>query len=372
MLKNKKGRARLKNILQIAIIACAAFVVLTIIVNTAASTSRSNRLNKLQREADDYLEDIVNQIEFNGLTPEVQDQIANYSSNYTGYSNFVMVDSSYQILYSLNEGYLDGTGRFFPCAVGDVGSSRYRDILFILDAQGNLMSSLRLSANNRAALTNLSKPLEDKLYNSLRLSTSGEAVSEVVSVDVTTGDTADVYSFDINSLSADSDHFAKYFGFPSKNMHLFMLYDGVNPVYESEVSSMEASRSFLNAMAGVAVILGLLYWLLVPVWVFTDASREGNHPALWSILALFTNAVGLVVYLVVRPEPLQCKACKEPISAEYIVCPVCGARNRETCEKCGRIVDENWNVCPYCTTAIEREAHEAHEHDAPPATGDEA
>lgn len=359
MLRNAQKRIKLQSVIRVILMVSAAVVILGVIVSLSVDNVQWRRIDKARDSASDYLRDIVNKMEFNGLSDEVVSMMEEYSSLYTGYSNFIVVDGNHRVLYALNRGHLDDSNMFYASPLYLNGALQ-NNLLYVMDEQGNLMSSHAFTSNNNAALVNLSKPLVEMLNIALE---SIEYSSGVVT-GMESAVRMEIQSFngtftyvDVPS-SADSDHVAEYYGFPSKDMHLFLLHDNMNPQYIHEMDSMASARDAVGILIMLAVLAGIAYWLLMATWVFLDASRRDNHPALWSVLALFTNAVGLIIYLAVRPELQQCKVCKEPVGTDYIVCPVCGARNRETCGVCGRIVDENWNICPYCAKAIERGAEE--------------
>ena len=52
---------------------------------------------------------------------------------------------------------------------------------------------------------------------------------------------------------------------------------------------------------GVAVLVGIAIEVAILVFVYRDAKARGADPMLWMILCFFTNWIGLVVWLIVRP-----------------------------------------------------------------------
>ena len=82
--------------------------------------------------------------------------------------------------------------------------------------------------------------------------------------------------------------------------------------------------------------------LLLCIWVYRDAQKRGMNGALWLIIVLLANIVGLIIYLVVRepettkgatklfPSPAPslttqyCKFCGNPLSPDARFCPTCG------------------------------------------------
>lgn len=67
------------------------------------------------------------------------------------------------------------------------------------------------------------------------------------------------------------------------------------PVYID--TAAPAARSMLNAALAVLLVL---FWLLLPLWVFLDARSRGVKPDGWTALTLGANVLGLAAYLAMR------------------------------------------------------------------------
>jgi len=62
--------------------------------------------------------------------------------------------------------------------------------------------------------------------------------------------------------------------------------------------------------AGIAGLA--LYWIGLVGWVFLDARSSRENPALWALLVLFTNLVGVLAYLLVTRRFSGAGAWREP------------------------------------------------------------
>ncbi|MBN2357323.1 zinc ribbon domain-containing protein [candidate division KSB1 bacterium] len=107
----------------------------------------------------------------------------------------------------------------------------------------------------------------------------------------------------------------------------------------------------------IPAILLLIVWFVLVIWVYFDAQKRGLNGLLWGILVWFGSIIGLVIYLLVRsgsmpgittPNQGACLQCGRLISHDFMVCPYCGAAQKETCPSCKRIIAPDWQVCPYC------------------------
>ena len=56
--------------------------------------------------------------------------------------------------------------------------------------------------------------------------------------------------------------------------------------------------------------------------------------------------------------------CRAEVDEEFLVCPVCTTKLRQACTNCGKPLEPSWQVCPYCETPI------AYDVDAPVAIGE--
>ena len=68
-------------------------------------------------------------------------------------------------------------------------------------------------------------------------------------------------------------------------------------------------------------------WVLLPTWVYVDARERGVRRApLFAFLTVLSSLVGLVVYLISRPEDartLACPGCAREVNGGAF-CPHCG------------------------------------------------
>ncbi|MDN5280656.1 MAG: hypothetical protein PWR01_4621 [Clostridiales bacterium] len=102
-----------------------------------------------------------------------------------------------------------------------------------------------------------------------------------------------------------------------------------------------------------AIFLFLI--LAPPIFVLADAQeRRISRPVLWATFTLFTNVFGLVVYLLIRPEPQlirQCKHCGGNVEDKFSNCPWCGEKIEKPlskCPECNEEVKKGWKFCPNC------------------------
>jgi len=127
-------------------------------------------------------------------------------------------------------------------------------------------------------------------------------------------------------------------------------------------------------------LLLLIFWLAVGYWVYKDARRRIEDPWLVgaaTVLGLLPPFLGALIYMLFRPpEYLEdvrereleikameeslgrgrhqhCPVCRAEIDENFLVCPVCTTRLRQACATCKAPLEPLWQICPYCETPIE-------------------
>ena len=113
---------------------------------------------------------------------------------------------------------------------------------------------------------------------------------------------------------------------------------------------------------GVAGLAFVFLWVLLPTWVYVDARERGVRRAtLFAFLTVISSLVGLVVYLIARPESgraLACPGCGREVNGGAF-CPHCGRDlSASFCATCRYPLKPEWSFCPSCRTEV-RPATEA-------------
>jgi RNA polymerase subunit RPABC4/transcription elongation factor Spt4 len=130
------------------------------------------------------------------------------------------------------------------------------------------------------------------------------------------------------------------------------------------------------AAAGYVVVL----WVATAFFVWRDA-RHRSESLLFQLFALILGFIppflGALVYMVIRPprtldeertlaleeQTLReidndaialrpCPSCGREIEADFIVCPYCRTHFARRCHACDRVLRLGWAVCPYCAEEV--------------------
>ena len=160
------------------------------------------------------------------------------------------------------------------------------------------------------------------------------------------------------------------------------------------ISVLEVILAFTGAFA-------VALWLSLIVWTFRDArsrSRDAFAILLATLMTVIFGPLGVLLYFLLRPqvtlaelyersleeeallqdleERERCPGCSRVVESDWVVCPDCLTRLKDTCPQCGHVLHLRWTVCPYCGTSTEAyaladplpdelRAHDDHSHDEP-------
>lgn len=286
----------------------------------------SDQLGKLS----DAFNNISDELEFNGYSNAVQDKIKNYSMLYKQKANVIITDKEGKVLYNLNNAYMPEKGLFYTAYKK---GTRYVDII---DSQQNTIYTALLDYsfnNNGKQGIAINKNME-MIANRIKSIPLEPGTEQFMEDEKMASERATVY---MDSVLISSKGYSLY-SISAYNSADLVWNDKSNKIY----------RDIVNILGPISAIIIFFFWLLLPIWVFVDAQKRGFKAPLWTLLVLLTNVIGLLVYLVVRPEYVKCRKCRRQLSTDFVNCPYCGTRNKDLCSSCSQILEEDWAACPNC------------------------
>jgi RNA polymerase subunit RPABC4/transcription elongation factor Spt4/cbb3-type cytochrome oxidase subunit 3 len=315
--------------LRVFLLILAVVSVLSLTVSAVAESSRNKKIQSDRNKIREGFEAILEELEFNGLNDSTLELVQEYRKLVGENSNLIISDDAGYVLYHVNNGFMPGTDQFIVITDPD---SHYSNMAYILDPE--------LSVRYRISL--------NRTYNSMKLIEYSNTYKDNVNLyDVIRRDEA---YYGHSGDTVDKTMYYAYIG--SKGWNVYSIQKNIN------YSDYEYNNWHL-AVNSIGVMAFILFWLALPVWVFLDAKKRNHNPALWGILTAITNIIGLIIYILTRPENPACKNCGEPLTTKHIYCPYCGAENKQMCHSCRTILEKNWLACPTCGQKIESERPEA-------------
>jgi len=120
-------------------------------------------------------------------------------------------------------------------------------------------------------------------------------------------------------------------------------------VYIINVPSPVTGGALTKKLVAIILLsLFMMYWVLLALWVYHDATKAKLYPLFWGIIVLLTNVAGVIVYQLYKRGNVTCPACGASQSKSHLYCVFCGSKLGESCQNCGSPVGKGDAYCPHC------------------------
>jgi hypothetical protein len=138
---------------------------------------------------------------------------------------------------------------------------------------------------------------------------------------------------------------------------------------------LNAVLNVLQVMATFLIAFLVILWLTLCFWTFRDIqsrSRDIIAQIFATLLVVFFNIPGVLLYILVRPKETLAQAYERSLQEEYMlqdleereICPTCRVKTqpdfvfcfscrtrlRRECTGCNQLIKVKWASCPYCGT----------------------
>lgn len=160
------------------------------------------------------------------------------------------------------------------------------------------------------------------------------------------------YISDNEKINSDIDDDLPYdTAFSNKTIRLLNYVtnkDGSKLFVIRKTGSIPYAEGILKSIGVIVGIIILIYWIGLALWVYRDANRRKEKAALWALLTLVTNIIGLIIYTMFKQTNNLCYKCGAIQSRKNVFCTVCGTQINKKCNKCGNIVEKKDSYCSGC------------------------
>jgi len=116
---------------------------------------------------------------------------------------------------------------------------------------------------------------------------------------------------------------------------------GEEKLFETIVLTAQNYFFFPFIMLLIVASLWFIAGILLYFWVYNDAKSRGMEGALWVLVVLVANVVGLIIYLMVREENRPRSLISTYSGRQTRFCSNCGTEhtlNAKFCSNCGKSV----------------------------------
>lgn len=111
----------------------------------------------------------------------------------------------------------------------------------------------------------------------------------------------------------------------------WLIYSAVafaqKPMTDQEAAQAAAGCMACGVVPIIIIAIAVVINIAILVWVARDAKARGMDSAvIWMILVLFTGIIGLIIYLLSRPQGnlVLCASCNNKRLQASAKCPHCG------------------------------------------------
>jgi hypothetical protein len=128
-----------------------------------------------------------------------------------------------------------------------------------------------------------------------------------------------------------------------------------------------------NIVSSALGIILIIFWLIIVGWVWIDVTERTSRTftrIIYTLLVVFLNLPGLIIYLIVRPSETieeiywadlerrylkfetaelgDCPKCGNQLLPGYVFCSSCGTRIKRKCPGCKVLVNKDHKYCEFC------------------------
>lgn len=120
----------------------------------------------------------------------------------------------------------------------------------------------------------------------------------------------------------------------------------------NKINEVQNDILYLKIPLSVLVLFFMLYWIITSVMVYQNARKVKLNAYFWGILTLFTNIIGVIIYLIYKNNRTICNKCYTSNNKNNIHCTNCGNKINEYCKKCHTIINKSDKYCKSCGEKI--------------------
>jgi predicted amidophosphoribosyltransferase len=145
-----------------------------------------------------------------------------------------------------------------------------------------------------------------------------------------------------------------------------------------QLGAFGIKNNTISLVVDLVILFLVVMWLALVYWTYADARRRIADPLLvgCATAASLFPFVGTIVYMIVRPPEylddvrerelemqaaearlqesgyLVCPHCEQHVEKDFLRCPNCMRKLKDPCANCGKPLDPQWPICPYCEAEV--------------------
>lgn len=209
--------------------------------------------------------------------------------------------------------------------------------IVIINNKDIIFSTNNVYKNDLVRIDNTNNYYQDNNDNVYKLANKKEFILSLFSLDEYEDDYYD--EFNINN----KDYVMTY----SKNNH---TNDKI--IIINKINEVPSGTLYLKISLAIMVLFFMLYWIITSLMIYQNALKIKLNPYLWGIITLFTNIIGVIIYLIYKNNRITCNKCSTSNNKNNIYCTSCGNKINKCCTKCHTIINDKDKYCRSCGEKI--------------------
>lgn len=158
------------------------------------------------------------------------------------------------------------------------------------------------------------------------------------------------------SLNKLNDDYYNEFNVNGNNNYVvtYLKNDNTNDkiIIINKIVPVQNGILYLKVSLSIMVLFFMIYWIITSLMIYQNALKIKLNAYFWGILTLFTNVIGVLIYLIYKNNRITCNKCNTSNEKNNIYCINCGNKINDCCTKCHTIINKKDKYCKSCGEKI--------------------
>lgn len=186
--------------------------------------------------------------------------------------------------------------------------------IVILNNNKITYSTNKFYKNDLVSISNSNAYYKDQKNNIYKLDTKEEFILDLFNIKKENKD--DYYnSFNINKTK--ESYTINYLDNNKNNERVIII---------SNISTIKNNNLYIKVALVTLMFLFMTYWIIVALMIYQNALKLKINAYFWGVVVLFTNIIGVLIYLYYLKRRVVCKKCHANISINDKYCRSCGEK----------------------------------------------
>lgn len=126
----------------------------------------------------------------------------------------------------------------------------------------------------------------------------------------------------------------------------------INIMFIYDIINVQNGEMYLKIIGSFLIFVVMIHYLVLVLMIYQDSSKHRLNVKLWTLLVIFTDFVGVIIYLIYKFNRITCNKCFASNNKSNLYCVNCGSKINRCCKECNNIILENEKYCGHCGKLI--------------------